>query len=715
VARTQGLRIGAGALRAVLVSAAALVGALLALVVLSGSPALAAAESPVSPLPASDYAVRHVCPAPAPGYAGCLALELVPRTAAARAHIHPLGITTSRPIVAAKASEGAYGLTPQALHSAYQLPYTTTATQTIALIDAYDDPHAEQDLAFYDKEFGLPPCTAADGCFRKINQNGDSTPLPSSNGEEAEGWAVEISTDIEAAHAICQSCHITLVEANSPSFEDLEEAEATAARPLADTGAGATEISNSFGGSENGITTAEDNASAFNQPGIVVTASAGDDGYLDWDAENEGERGHPDYPASSPHVIAVGGTHLDVSGSGWEGESVWNGYGATGGGCSMVLSAPPWQQSAADWSAVGCGTGSAAKRAVNDVSADGDPYTGMAVYDSAECEYEGGVDSPWCTIGGTSLASPIIAATFALAGGAHGVQYPAQTLYENETISPGSLHDVESGSNGECLKEFDPSNGLSGCTSEEEASNSHCSGELICLAAKGYDGPSGVGTPNGIVAFQPPSEAAKKLAEAKRKAEEKSAEEKKAEEKKAEEKKAEEKKAEEKKAEEKLTAEKLLEEERQQKEKKAEEEKDQSGGFVGGGTGANSPSTADLTTGVSARTPSTAAGAPIIKLTALALTPTALLALDRPRSKISSIAFAFTLSVAARVRATLAKLVRVHGHNCWVSLPGALAFSAVKGRNQRHLASPETLTSGRYRLTLAPQGGIAQTLTLQVG
>ena len=142
------------------------------------------------------------------------------------------------------------------------------------------------------------------------------------------------------------------------------------------------------------------------------------------------------------------------------------------------------------------------------VSADADPYTGLAVHDtSPECEYkyeEAKVKHVlyWCTIGGTSVASPLIASTFALAGGASKVEYPAKTLYENEAKSPGSLHDVTTGSNGECTKPFSET-GLSGCTSTEESKS--CAAKAICLAGTGYDGPTGVGTPDGITAFKPPA------------------------------------------------------------------------------------------------------------------------------------------------------------------------------------------------------------------
>jgi hypothetical protein len=106
----------------------------------------------------------------------------------------------------------------------------------------------------------------------------------------------------------------------------------------------------------------------------------------------------------------------------------------------------------------------------------------------------------WCTIGGTSLASPLIASTFALAGGANKIEYPAKTLYENELKSTGSLHDVTTGSNGECKKPFSET-GLSACTTAEEAKS--CASKAICVAGTGYDGPTGVGTPDGITAFKP--------------------------------------------------------------------------------------------------------------------------------------------------------------------------------------------------------------------
>ena len=473
------------------------------------------AAGSVSPLPSSDYTIRAVCAKATRGRGGCLALALVPRTAAARARKHPLGFTRSAPLTAPSPGAGAFGLRPQDLHTAYDLPTSASSAQTVALVDAYNDPNAEADLKAYDEEFSLPECTTANGCFRQVNQNGETgnPPFPKTTAElesarkgsralreeaaEATGWDLEISLDIEVAHATCESCEILLVEANSPTYENLEKAEKSA------EALGAGEISNSWAGPEEGETPELESAGPFDHPGIVITAAAGDDGYLNWDAPSSSERGYVNFPGSSPHVVAVGGTRLSLgAGSAWAGETVWNGYYATGGGCSVVFTAQPWQQSVSDWSGVGCG----AKRAVADVAADADPYTGVAVHDtSPECEYqyeEAKVKHVlyWCTIGGTSVASPLIASVFALAGGADKVEYPAKTLYENEVKSPGSLHDVTTGSNGECTKPFTET-GLSGCTTAEEAKS--CTPKAICVSGTGYDGPTGVGTPDGITAFKP--------------------------------------------------------------------------------------------------------------------------------------------------------------------------------------------------------------------
>ena len=483
-----------------------------------------AVASAVSPLPASDYTVQPACAAPAPRHVACLAEMLVARTAAARAHTHPVGMSVAHAITAGKASEGAEGLRPQDLRSAYfpgEAPDAPASEpQTIALVDAYNDPEAEADLRVYDKELSLPECTFGNGCFEQVNEHGETgkPPFPATAAakaeqealcestsaepsvkaaacktiEEVDGWSLETALDIEMAHAICHNCHIVLVEADEGEEAPLEVSEDTAVR------LGANEVSNSWGGNE-----PHTDSEAFNHPGVVITFAGGDRGYLNWARSKKEEELYDvkvsvNYPASSPHVVAVGGTSLELSNAGetWSEETVWDGGGS---GCSLNFKAQPWQSEVVDWSSVGCED----RRAVADVAADADPYTGVAVYDSVPyIPLGGGLKSAtlldWTPVGGTSVATPVIAAMFALAGGAHGVEYPAQTLYSH--LDSAGLHDVTEGANGKCNDDY--SSGCSG--SMNPLSLTDCGqGVLICNAATGYDGPSGVGTPNGIAAFKP--------------------------------------------------------------------------------------------------------------------------------------------------------------------------------------------------------------------
>ena len=476
-----------------------------------------------APLPQSDYAVRAACSAPLPGQAGCLALGLEPETAAARARVHPLATQGDPHTGLAKPSECSEDypstcLTPQDLRSAYfpgeQPEAPASEPQTIAIIDAYNDLNAEADLGVYDTEFGLPACTTANGCFQKVSESGSeassSLPFPKSKAEleafalgtksqrakaeEAEGWALETATDIEVAHGVCQNCHILLVEAQGPEFSEpgLEAAENRA------VALHATEISNSWGGEESGT-----DETAFNHKGIAIVAASGDDGYLNWDQyATRGEPGSPyfdgaDYPASSPHVISVGGTHLSLTAGGaWESESPWNSEGAGGSGCSASLQAPAWQKSVGDWTQVGCGQ----HRANADISADADPLSGVNIYDTTPYPFEEKGKKlttvlHWAPIGGTSVAAPIIASMMALAGGAHGVSYPAKTLYEH--LETPLLHDVTTRGDGECDGNY------SLCSGSLSSPLDCGAGAWICNATGGYDGPTGVGTPNGIGAFKP--------------------------------------------------------------------------------------------------------------------------------------------------------------------------------------------------------------------
>jgi hypothetical protein len=424
--------------------------------------ALAASPAASASLSRSAYRAENLCSAPPKGSAGCLGVRLISnsltnadlRSAAVKqasetAHGASPAVTNKTPNPA--------GLTPEQLHAAYSLPAATfpAATQTIAVVDAFNDPTAEADLAVYDKQYGLPECTTANGCFRKLDQEGHTSPLPATEG----GWATEISLDVQMAHAVCQSCHVMLVEADNTSFGALGAAVDAA------VSAGATEVSNSYGGAEDSSYSMYN--APYNHPGVVITASAGDCGYF-----NEGCGGveAANFPASSPDVVAVGGTSLYDSEGSWN-STVWEGGGS---GCSVAFTAPLWQSEVANFSKTACDEG----RSVADVSAVANPYTGVNIYDSTPSPE--GYPTGWGVWGGTSLASPVIAAEFALAGGAHGVAYPAQTLYSYLGDSH-ALYDVVSGHNGSC------------------------SGATACQAAVGYDGPTGVGSPVGLSAFATPT------------------------------------------------------------------------------------------------------------------------------------------------------------------------------------------------------------------
>ena len=427
---------------------------------------LSAAALSLSAIPTASAALSHaafrtanLCTTPPPGSAGCLGVRLVStsltgadlksdavRQSAEAAHGASPAVSNKSPIA------GGYG--PEELHAAYSLPTATfpSSTQTIAIIDAFNDPTAEADLGVYDKQYGLPACTTGNGCFRKLNEEGKTSPLPGTEG----GWATEISLDVQMAHAICQSCHVMLVEARSTSFSDLGAAVDTAVR------LGATEVSNSYGGAEGGGD-ASYNA-PYDHPGVVITVSSGDCGYY-----NEGCNGDTEaanFPASSPDVVAVGGTTLSRSGESWS-STVWEGGGS---GCSTAFTAPLWQSEVANYSLTACSGG----RSVADIGAIANPYTGVNIYDSTPSP--SGYPTGWGVWGGTSLASPVVAAEFGLAGGAHGVEYPAQTLYAHIGDSH-DLYDVVSGHNGTCT------------------------GASSCQARAGYDGPTGVGSPVGLSAF----------------------------------------------------------------------------------------------------------------------------------------------------------------------------------------------------------------------
>ena len=442
--------------------------------------------------------VRRICHAPRPGHASCLALKLTSArqgAAGALAYVPAAGASSKGP---------AGGLTPADLASAYSFSPTTGSGQTVAIVDAYDDPKIEKDLATFDSNYGLPACTAANGCFTKVGQTGSTSVLPPA---DTSGWSVEMALDVDTVRSVCQSCKILLVEANSEGDDDLAEAvnEAVAL--------GAQEVSNSYGSYEGEEEETAQDIAAYDHPGVVIVASAGDSGYFDWDEVEESEFApeHPDAPAVYPSVVAAGGTSLKLTGRGArKSETVWNDSGppnssgdfrhikqfsATGGGCSTLFTAPAWQQQAAGWAASGCGT----HRLSADVSAVADPYTGLDIYSSYK--YEQFAETGWMTIGGTSLSSPLISALYALAGGSHGVSYPAQTLYEHLGNS-SALFDVTQGGNGYCDGEAAAQCGEPAVN--EQNGDVDCIGTTACDAATGFDGPSGVGAPIGLTAFGGP-------------------------------------------------------------------------------------------------------------------------------------------------------------------------------------------------------------------
>ncbi len=332
----------------------------------------------------------------------------------------------------AAATVGGFG--PSDLASAYKLPTNLGSGKTVAIVDAYNDPNAESDLATYRSQFGLPACTTANGCFRKVNQNGAASPLPAANS----GWSSEIALDIEMVSAVCPLCHILLVEASSPTTTNLGTAVNTAVAQ------GAVAVSNSYGGSESSSDPSA-GTSYYKHPGVAITVSSGDSGY------------GVEFPASSPWVTSVGGTSLKTASNarGWT-ETAWSGAGS---GCSAVETKPSFQTDS------GC-----ARRTVADVSAVADPNTGVAVYDS----YGSG---GWTVFGGTSVSSPIVASVYALASPPAAGDFPNSYPYAN----PSALFDVTSGANGSCR------------------------GSYLCTAGAGYDGPTGLGTPNGVAAFGPAS------------------------------------------------------------------------------------------------------------------------------------------------------------------------------------------------------------------
>lgn len=344
---------------------------------------------------ANDHAAAAVCPAAVVGFAHCHALVSVD------AHGNP------------SASISPSGLSPGTIKSVYG--FTTSAAagagKTIAIVDAYDDPTAEADLGVFSSQYGLPACTTANGCFAKVNQTGGK-----SYPRKDAGWALEISLDVQWAHAIAPGAKILLVEASSNSFANL-----LAAEDYAKTHA--QYVSNSWGASEFSGESSYD--SRFAQSGVSFFVSSGDAGLP------------AEYPSASPNVISVGGTTLQFSGGTFTAETGWS---SGGGGCSAYETATSAQSAFNGYGQVGC----AGKRATPDVSLDADPASGVSVYDSVRYQGQQG----WFTVGGTSASSPMWAGRAAVAGAVVNAAYVygANITYRDITV----------GDNGaQCLFGFD--------------------------------------------------------------------------------------------------------------------------------------------------------------------------------------------------------------------------------------------------------------------
>ena len=242
------------------------------------------------------------------------------------------------------------GLTPQQLHAAYQLPATTasSSSQTLALIEVGGDPTVEADLAVYDKRYGLPACSASNGCLRVINQSGAPAPLPTNSFRSGES-----SIDVQLTHAVCQNCHILVVEADPDATSWIEAVGIAVNTAVRD---GATEVTiciELYAGSteaEEADYLTEANQKYFDHRGTVIAVASGDCGY---DETNDPEHWqfcetmdwrYPSFPAKSPTVITVGGTSLAEHGGEWT-STIWK---QGGSGCSSIFPAPLWQRSVSE-------------------------------------------------------------------------------------------------------------------------------------------------------------------------------------------------------------------------------------------------------------------------------------------------------------------------------------------------------------------------------
>jgi subtilase family serine protease len=338
-----------------------------------------------------------------------------------------LGTQSGQSTARAAVAPAKKGLSPANIRAAYKLPTKGPKNQTIAIVDAFDNPNAEKDLKAYRAAWKLPACTTANKCFRKVDQRGGKK-YPAGDA----GWGVEIALDVQAVSAACPTCKILLVEADDASFDAIGTAVNTAVR------LGGKVVSNSYGTDEFG-SMVDLARKYYTHPGVPILASSGDFGFT-----------AASFPAVLKTTWAIGGTTLIKTKKGWTEDAWWG----AGSGCSAYITKPTVQKDK-----------NCSMRTVADISAVADSVDGFAVYDT----YGLGSDNGWIGVGGTSLSSPLIAGMIGLAGNAAKVASPAYP-YQHRT----GLLDVIGGSNG------------------------FCGGDYLCTGLKGYDAPTGLGSPRGL-------------------------------------------------------------------------------------------------------------------------------------------------------------------------------------------------------------------------
>jgi subtilase family serine protease len=511
---------------------------LLGAVVLAAGTAVVAFAVPGAAGAASKTAVyvpKSLCSTPVAGHASCFAQKLVKKLVN-----NPGNLPAAARVRPNFGNGPAGGYSPGEVAKAYGINPGAATTQTVAIVDAFRDPSVRADLNAFDDNYGLPHETTT--TLQVVSQTGGSVAAVPTD----VGWAGEISLDVQAVRGLCHKCKILLVETDSDDMTDLAAGVNYAA-------AHAKIVSNSYGTPETGANT-PGIRSAFNHHGVAVLASSGDDGWYGWNATNAGcpsvctsapSDDMPSAPASFNTVVGVGGTALYLTPSSTRAaEQVWNDNGAgdifgfqlgmtgsaAGSGCSLLFNAQGWQSHVAGYTGLGCG---AAKRSGVDIAAIADPFTGYDIFQSTLSWCPSGntdgngnncptQDPNWAPVGGTSLASPVIAAMWALAGGPGGVTYPALSLY-GHFKSGGSTYDVTVGGNGYCgtatpgfcnggfnPNAFIPGQDVDcGWSITNLASNAYLTNRYQCYARPGYDGVAGVGTPKGLAVFKPMSPTAR--------------------------------------------------------------------------------------------------------------------------------------------------------------------------------------------------------------